>query len=180
LDGIFRSTLYRLRRAVFRESVLYDDGIYYFDRGTDYWYDTESFVNLLHNAEQATTLEKKSHLLQEALQLYQGHYLEGIYADWCVLEREQLRELQLNAREDLAELHARSGRLQQAIGEYQLLVNEDPYREPAHRELMRCHFRLGDRVSAIRQYQTCVEILREDLGLSPAPETEELYLQIIG
>ena len=44
---------------------------------------------------------------------------------------------------------------------------------------MRCHYRLGDRVAAIKQYQICVQILRDDLGLSPTPETEELYLQII-
>ena len=179
LDGIFRSTLYRLRRAVFRESVVYDSGVYSFDRGADYWSDAEGFVNLLHDAEQAPSLEKKTCLLQEALSLYEGDYLEGVYADWCVLEREQLRELQLNAREDLAELHARSGHLQQAINEYQQLISEDPYRELAHRELMRCHYRLGDRIAAIRQYQSCVEILREDLGLSPAAETEALYLQII-
>jgi DNA-binding SARP family transcriptional activator len=35
-------------------------------------------------------------------------------------------------------------------------------------------------MAAIKQYQFCVQILREDLGLSPAPETEELYLKIIG
>ena len=72
------------------------------------------------------------------------------------------------------------GSLQAAVEAYQQLVTLDPYREPAHRELMRCHFRLGDRVAAIKQYQTCVQILRDDLGLSPTSETEELYLQIIG
>jgi DNA-binding SARP family transcriptional activator len=79
----------------------------------------------------------------------------------------------------LAGLYAERRDLQRAIELYQHLLAQDSYREVAHRELMRCYFRLGDRAAAIKQYQTCVEILREDLGLDPAEETEALYLRII-
>jgi DNA-binding SARP family transcriptional activator len=102
-----------------------------------------------------------------------------VYDDWCVLERERLRERCLDAQETLAGLLAGQGNLYRAIDEYKSLVAQDPYREKAHRELMRCHYRLGDRAAAVRQYHSCVQILRDDLGLSPAPETEALYLQII-
>jgi DNA-binding SARP family transcriptional activator len=77
-------------------------------------------------------------------------------------------------------LRAGRGDLQRAIDAYQALIAQDPYREAVHRELMWCHYRLGDRITAIRQYQSCVQTLREDLGLSPSPETEALYLEIIG
>ena len=180
LDGIFRSTLYRLRRSVFRESVLYEDGLYRFNHGTDYWFDVETFEGLLEQADRAPVLAEKVNLLEEAVALYQGDYLAGVYADWCTLERERLRERHLSALEALAGLHAARGNLQRAIQEYQQLVAQDPYREPVHRELMRCHYRLGDRAAAIRQYQDCSQVLRDDLGLSPEPETDELYLQIIG
>jgi DNA-binding SARP family transcriptional activator len=43
---------------------------------------------------------------------------------------------------------------------------------------MRCYYQLGDRAAAIRQYQTCIKTLRQELGLAPMPETEKLYLQI--
>ena len=180
LDGVFRSTLYRLRRAVFRDSVIFSDGVYSFNWESDFWFDVRTFDTLLDQAKQTTIVDEKHTILEEALALCQGDYLEGIYDDWCVLERERLREDQLAARELLAKLYASRGSLQKAVEAYQHLVNLDPYREPAHRELMRCHYRLGDRVAAIKQYQTCVQILRDDLGLSPTPETEELYLQIIG
>jgi LuxR family maltose regulon positive regulatory protein len=180
LDGIFRSTLYRLRRSVFRESVIYEDGLYRFNRDADYWFDAEAFQALLDQADQSPVLEKKTDLLEQAVALYQGDYLAGVYADWCALDRERLRERHLSALEALAGLHAARGDLQRAIQEYQQLVAQDPYREAAHRQLMRCHYRLGDRAAAIRQYQDCRQILRDDLGLSPEPETEALYLQIIG
>jgi DNA-binding SARP family transcriptional activator len=180
LDGIFRSTLYRLRRSVFRESVIFVEGMYRFNWDSDYWYDVQSFENLLDRADRAPGAEQASELLDAALSLYKGDYLEDVYADWCSLERERLRERRLDALQALAGLYAGRGKLQQAVTEYEHLVAQDPYREPAHRELMRCHFRLGNRVAAIRQYQSCIQILREDLGLSPTAETEELYLQIIG
>jgi DNA-binding SARP family transcriptional activator len=63
---------------------------------------------------------------------------------------------------------------------YQTILGQNPYREAALRGLMRCYYRLGDRAAAIRQYQICAKILREELGVSPMSETEELYLQITG
>ncbi len=180
LDGVFRSTLYRLRRSVSRESVVFVDGVYSFNWDSDYWLDVETFETLLDRAEEIADVDERRALLEEALALCQGDYLEGIYDDWSVLERERLRERQLTARESLAQLYASRGSLQDAIESYQRLVTLDPYRESAHRELMRCHYRLGDRVAAIRQYHACMQVLRDELGLSPTPETEELYLQIIG
>jgi LuxR family maltose regulon positive regulatory protein len=180
LNGIFHSTVYRLRRALFRESIVYEDELYRFDRESDYWFDVEDFDRLLEKARQEQDEAKAIALLEEALDLYGGDYVEGFYADWCVQERERLRERYLAALTMLAGLYVGREALAQAIELYQRLLAQDPYREIAHRELMRCYHRLGDRAAAIWQYQTCSRILREELGLSPMPETEDLYRQIIG
>ncbi len=180
LDSIFRSTLYRLRRALFRESVIFDEGIYRFNREIDYWFDVEAFEDLLDQAEQAIDKQREIVLLEDALALYRGDHLEGVYDEWCALERERLRGQHLAALDKLASLYVDRRDLQRAIELYQQLITREPYHEGAHRELMHCYYRLGDRAAAIRQYQSCAELLRDDLGLSPAPETEALYLQIIG
>jgi LuxR family maltose regulon positive regulatory protein len=180
LDGIFRSTLYRLRRALFRDSVLFVDDTYRFNRSSDYWYDAEAFEGLLDEARLPADPEKRITLLEDALALYRGDYLEGIYSDWPLLERERLRGRYLAGLDALAALYAAGGNPRRAGELYLRLLALDPYRETAHRALMRCYSLSGDRAAAIRQYQICAEILREDLGLSPTPETEALYLQIIG
>lgn len=180
LDSIFRSTLYRLRRSLFRESVIYDEGIYRFNQEIDYWFDVGAFEELLDQADQAIEKEREIAILEDALALYRGDHLEGIYDEWCTLERERLRGRHLVALDKLAGLYADRRDLQRAIELYQQLLARDPYHEAAHRELMHCYYRQGDRAAAIRQYQSCAELLLEDLGLSPAPETESLYLQIIG
>jgi LuxR family maltose regulon positive regulatory protein len=180
LDSAFRSTLYRLRRTVFRDGVVFEDGLYRFNRASDYRFDVEAFEGLLHQAEGTAIPGEASALLEEALALYRGDYLPGIYADWSALERERLRGRYQAVLETLAGLYANRRNLQRAVELYQRLLSENPYREGAYRELMHCYYRLGDRAAAIRQYQTCAEILREELGLSPAAETEALYMQIIG
>jgi two-component SAPR family response regulator len=179
LNSIFRSTLYRLRRTLFRESVIFDEGVYRFNWQSDYWFDAEVFEELLDETEQATASQVEIALLEDALALYQGHYLEDLYGDWCTLERERLRGRYLTGLERLAALYTDRRELQQAIELYNRLLGQDPYREAAHRALMQCYYRLGDRAAAIRQYQACANALRDDLGLSPAPETEAVYLQII-
>jgi two-component SAPR family response regulator len=178
LDSIFRSTLYRLRRSLFRDSIVFEEGLYRFNWECIYWFDVEAFDNAMDRVGQSADRGKKIASLEEALALYQGDYLEGIYADWCTLERERLREQYLAALSTLAGLCADQGDLARAIELYQRLLAHDPYQEGVHRAVMHCYYRLGDRPAAIRQYQVCVRILQTELGLNPAPETEQLYRQI--
>lgn len=180
LHDIFRSTLYRLRRALFREIIVLESDLYCFNWQSDHWFDVEVFERLLDQAEEASTVESKIALLQEALILYQGDYLEDMDAEWCLLDRERLRERFVNGAETLATLYQDSGKLEEAIKLYQQILARDPYRESAYRGLMLCYYRLGDRTSAVQQYQICTDILRTELGLSPSPETAKLFLKIIG
>ncbi len=179
LDSAFRSTLYRLRRVVSRDTILFEEGLYRFNPAADSWFDVKVFDQLLDRAEQGLAPESTTTLLEQALDLYRGDYLEGIYADWSALERERLRGRYLAALETLAGLYAAQRKLRQAVERYQRLLGQDPFREAGHRELMRCYYRAGDRAAAIRQYQDCASMLREELGLSPSAETEALYRQII-
>jgi LuxR family maltose regulon positive regulatory protein len=180
LDGIFRSTLYRLRRALFRESIVLESGLYRFNRQVDYWFDAQVFEGLLAQAEQISQTKEKIRLLREACGLYRGDYLDGNDADWCTLDRERLRKRYLDALDKLAALHIEQGEPHQAIEVYQQSLAYDQYRESTYRGLMLCYYQLGDRASAVRLYQTCATILRDELKLSPTPETTRLFLKIMG
>jgi hypothetical protein len=43
---------------------------------------------------------------------------------------------------------------------------------------MELHAWSGDRPAALRQYEACVQVLEEELGVEPSPETTELYQRI--
>jgi DNA-binding SARP family transcriptional activator/Tfp pilus assembly protein PilF len=179
LEPAFRSTLYRLRRAISRECVLFQDGLYRFNGSLLVSFDVREFEYLLEQAEGAASPEIAVSCLETARQVYRGDYLQDSYEDWCGLERERLRSRSQAALEKLAVLYTVQGRLSPALALYQRLVKDDPFREDAQRELVRLYFLLGDRAAAIRQYQALARLLQEELGLRPHPETEVLYQQIL-
>ena len=73
-----------------------------------------------------------------------------------------------------------AGNDEPAIESARKLLELDPFREPAHRSLMRLHQRAGHDTAAIRQYQICAEILRDELGIEPDAETRALRDEILG
>ena len=111
---------------------------------------------------------------EEAAGMYLGDLIVGSEIRH-LLDRERLRARYLEVLARLAE-----GRFQQADfvaardRALELLFN-DPCREDAHRMVMRCAVRLGQRAQALRQYRTCVEILEREFGAWPEPATTELY-----
>lgn len=54
----------------------------------------------------------------------------------------------------------------------------DPLHEPVQRWLMVLYAQAGQRAAAVRQYEECARILKEELGLSPSQETLSLYEKI--
>ncbi len=49
----------------------------------------------------------------------------------------------------------------------QRLLRHDPCREDAHRHVMRRYVQLGERAQAVRQYQICQELLRQEFDAAP-------------
>ncbi|MBN2148871.1 MAG: tetratricopeptide repeat protein [Anaerolineales bacterium] len=116
--------------------------------------------------------------LQRAVQLYQGDLLEGVYEDWALAERERLREIYLGALDRLVSLHKSGGQYIEALRCAMTLVNVDPLRESAHREIMRLQVSLDRSTAALRQYEHCRQVLQEELGLEPEAETLALAQEI--
>jgi DNA-binding SARP family transcriptional activator len=44
---------------------------------------------------------------------------------------------------------------------------------------MRAHAAAGNRADALRAYERCRCLLAEELGVSPSPQTEAVYLDIL-
>ncbi|MBE7555599.1 MAG: AAA family ATPase [Anaerolineales bacterium] len=74
--------------------------------------------------------------------------------------------------------HRESGDYPAAIDLLKLLLAPHPADESIHRELMQLYALAGRRHEALRQYQTCLEVLAAH-GAPPDPETEALYRQIM-
>jgi len=58
------------------------------------------------------------------------------------------------------------------------LLSSDPCREDAHRMIMRCYVRFGQRAEALHHYRVCESILRAEFDTVPEPATTALFEQI--
>jgi DNA-binding SARP family transcriptional activator len=92
-----------------------------------------------------------------------------------IVERERLRARYLSARAYLIDVLFALGNYAEAlVGSLDLLA-QDPCREDAHRLVMRCYNRLGQRSQALRQYHLCREFLADEFDAVPEPATLALY-----
>jgi DNA-binding SARP family transcriptional activator len=113
-----------------------------------------------------------------AAELYRGDLLEGWYQDWCVIERERCRALYFMLLDRLMEHEETAGDYPRALRYGATLLRSEPAHERTHRRMMRLYHRLGDRTAALRQYQSCRRILREELQVAPAASTVALHERI--
>jgi len=112
--------------------------------------------------------------LEEAVRLYRGPLLQGIDDDWIEPERERLQNL---AESALLRLIARDSAdaPERAIAHAQHLLRIDPWREDAIRALVSLRHRSGDRAGALREYRDFAARLRQELDVTPMPETTAVY-----
>lgn len=168
--------LHHLRRALGRADwVVLDDDRYAFNRPLAFWYDVEAFEQRLDEARRLDPSEA-ARALETAVALYRGDFLEDlIEGDWYLARREELRRRYLGALLGLGQVRLSEGRHEDAAEACRRAIAHDSFFEAAHRELMRCYVRMGERAQALRHYQTLLERLREEIGSPPAPETTALY-----
>ena len=50
----------------------------------------------------------------------------------------------------------------------------EPLRESAHRALVRIHLAAGNAVEALRQYDLCCRLLRDQLGVEPTQQMHDV------
>jgi len=115
---------------------------------------------------------------------YDTHLLRGFppiaaeFDDWLARMREQATGSVIKALGRLADFHLEAGEIAEAITVAERMLGLDPMREDLHRQLMTSYARAGRRSDALRQYQTCKEMLSRELGVPPAPETTSLMERI--
>ena len=161
---------------------IHNDGVG-FNGSAKYWLDISTFEQHLDTVGRMPPEqigEKERNCLLASIELYRGDLLDGIYDDWCLVHRESLRAQYLSALELLMRYHMEQQAWELAVGYGQKLVHDDVLLEHIHRTLMRCYYLMGNRPAAIRQYATCTQALRRELGVDPMEETEQVYRTITG
>lgn len=116
-------------------------------------------------------------MYRRAVELYRGDLCleEDVQA---ILERERLRGRYLLLLTKLAHHYYDIGDFSTCLEQLWRLLEQEPCREDAHRMVMRCYVRRGERASALHQFQVCVDILRSEFDIDPEEATRDLFEQI--
>jgi DNA-binding SARP family transcriptional activator len=96
-----------------------------------------------------------------------------------MIERERLSQTYLATMLVLAELLQKQARYEQALSICRRALDYDLTFEAAYVLSMQIYYRMGDRASIIRTYQTCNETLQRQLGFPPSNDTDHLYRRLI-
>ncbi len=138
--------------------------------------DIEHFERLARSPSRAELLA--------AAELYRGEFLADFVIDsepfqeWLAAERDRTLDLICSVLQRLTALQDEAGEHDAAIQSARRLAALDPLSEIGQRALIRAYAHAGRRPEALRQYRTCAEILKRELGVAPDAETQALANEI--
>jgi len=138
---------------------------------------------LLEQAERAAEAGRHAEarlLAREAEQRLEQPLLAGVERQWVLNERDRLRRQRRLALLRQADSAEALGELDLAIAALERLETLDPFCETTCRRLMRCLIAQDNRAGALAAYARLRRRLRDQLGVAPSAETEQLYLAALG
>ena len=148
----------------------------------DTWVDIEEAGNAIDEAEGALRAGDPAKAWGPAnvvVSIARRPFLQDAEAPWIEARRAALRALLVRGLDCLAAVSAASGDSTLAIQHAGEILEIEPFRETSYRQLMRLHAAMGNRAEALRVFERCRTLLRDELGASPSQQTEALFLEIL-
>ncbi|HEY1348434.1 MAG TPA: BTAD domain-containing putative transcriptional regulator [Ktedonobacteraceae bacterium] len=181
-DSTVRTTIYYVRKAIGEESIVFQSGLYSLNLSTisenGSWYDVTIFHERYKKAKEALDEENDEAAyiaLTCMVDLYSGDYVQSFYNDWCMLHRDKLRQMYMDARHQLALIAWRNEQVEISLQHWQHLLTLDSCNEKAYYGIIRCYLRQGQRDLALKQYQRCKQNLQETLQVTPGAALQRLH-----
>ena len=185
-----RNTLWEINRALGEGWLIADRDSVGINPEAGIYLDLQNFRALLAQVPSHThfteeTCQECTNVLEAATRLYRGDFISGFglpdspaFDDWQFFQAEETRQALMDGLVRLIHMQVANNNLEQALEYGRRWSNLDPINEEAHRELMRLYAWTGQRNAAIRQYQECRHILKQELNIEPEAATTTLFERI--
>ncbi|HEU4759719.1 MAG TPA: BTAD domain-containing putative transcriptional regulator [Dehalococcoidia bacterium] len=174
----FHSCLYRVRHALYSESIVESGRAYCLNPAGSFEYDVQEFERLVARARGSGEEPAGEDALRRAVDLYNGPFAPGIESEWVQTRRLRLEDRFLDAAAKLADKLLDQREFRGAAEACKRLLEYDPYNEAACHKLMRACALAGDQEAALIAYRRFSEALEADLGERPAEGLTRLYAAI--
>lgn len=165
------------------QHILFENDSYFLNPASKIWLDIDEFERRIQSGRYYEERHSPETAMSEyaiAEGLYQGEFLsEDLYEEWTQTFRQHYWHSYLDINQRLAQYYLARSEFAACIALSLRILSIDTSQEEAHRILMKCYMAQGQRHLAIRQYQLCIQELKNELNLPPSEETQALYEQII-
>jgi DNA-binding SARP family transcriptional activator len=104
--------------------------------------------------------------------------MAGVYEDWAEERRGFFAEQHSRVLNALAKIAFSDKSWSSALKFAGEILRKDPFREDAHRLMMKVYAAQGKRSSVVEQFETLQNLLKRELGVAPAPETRRIYQEL--
>lgn len=165
------TTLHRLRKLIQNDKAITLRGGRLALEPHYCWVDAWAFEQLLGKAE----ISHSPQLIEQALGLYKGHFLENDTEPYIISLRERLRSKFVRYVGEMGRHLERSGEWEKAGDWYSEGLKAESLAEELYRRLMLCYQQLGRRAEAVEVYHRCRKTLSMVLGIRPSAQTEAVY-----
>jgi DNA-binding SARP family transcriptional activator len=145
---------------------------------TDLWY----FRQHVDDAREKARLGESSSSvpdLRKALAVWRGNALAGVPGEAIQQEARFLEGERIAAYEELFSTEIFLGNHRQIVPELQKVVSEYQFHEVLRAQLMLALYASGRQAEALQNYALIRRKLREDLGIEPGQELQELHKSIL-
>jgi SARP family transcriptional regulator, regulator of embCAB operon len=159
------------------DAITSRDGTYELRLPAGAWLDIDAAADAIHHAETSLrggSLADACGWALAARAIATRPLLPREEAEWLDALRRRLVDIRLRALECLAETWLANRDAEAAARDAREAIAIDPFRETAHRLLIRAHLAAGESGAAIQAYVALRDQFREELGVLPSLETSAL------
>lgn len=124
--------------------------------------------------------------LEEAKELYRGEFLQEFYLkncqdfnDWIFYERERCQKNHSELSYRLVALYLEKNQYEKAILILEEMLYINPFKEDVYLKLMEIYMKTNDRQAAIKQYERCEYVLRQELNIPPGEDLKNLHKRLL-
>jgi DNA-binding SARP family transcriptional activator/ABC-type branched-subunit amino acid transport system substrate-binding protein len=146
------------------------------------WVDVLEAADATDDAERALgngNIDRARERASLATSLLQRPFLAGEDGTWVEAKRRDLADVRERALATLFDANLRAGDASAAVDAAEQLTALAPLRESGYRRLMKAHAAAGNRGEALGVYERCRQLLADELGAYPSPETEAIYRDLL-
>lgn len=174
----FKINMYRIRRALGQDVILFENDRYRFNQTIEHDWDRHR-IDELFQALKSAKGDERVGLLIQITDLSKNTYLEDVDTEWAVPDRLRYQDLYRELLVELAGIYLNAGRNEDCLETAKRVLKSDPLQEAAHRMIIQAYASLHNPTGMILQYRKYQETLMAELGIQPSSEMNTFFEQLL-